>query len=284
MRLHLNAKKSFLLIGSTFILSAMLIFFSASCTAQNFRFGVIADVQYADKENAIGRYYRTSLQKLDEAVSELNKHSPDFVVQLGDVIDGYTDDQEQSLVDLNRVFGKLDRLSMPLYHVVGNHCLKAGEGPLKEKLQLERFYYDFTRPELKNWRFVVLNGNDAGYGVVSEEQLEWFESVLKGASNKNEKVIVFSHFAIHPEAAKRHRMSETEKLFELIHQHDVVFAWFSGHDHAGGYAYDNGIHHITFKGMVESPVNNAYSLLEFHEELVRLQGFGDQPSHDLIID
>jgi UDP-2,3-diacylglucosamine pyrophosphatase LpxH len=150
--------------------SALLIFFSESCIAQNYRFGVIADVQYADKETAGRRHYRTSLQKLDEAVSELNRHSPDFVLQLGDVIDGHSGDQDGSVADLKAVMNKLNRLSMPVYHVVGNHCLSAGQDVLKEKLQLHRFYYTFTRPGLENWRFIVLDGNDAGYGVVSDEQ------------------------------------------------------------------------------------------------------------------
>ena len=282
--IHHYMKKSFILYVSICVLSTLLVLISESCTAQSFRFGVIADVQYADKENTMGRHYRTSLQKLDEAVSELNKLNPDFVIQLGDVIDGYSDDQAQSFVDLVQVFDKLNRLSMSVYHVVGNHCMTAGQETLKEELQLHSLHYTFTRSGLENWRFVVLDGNDAGYGVVSEEQLKWFESVLQSASEKNEKVLVFSHFALHPEAAKRHRMKETEHLFELIHRYEVVFAWFSGHDHAGGYAYDNGIHHVTFKGMVESPVNNAYALVDFHKGKVRITGFGDQPSHDLIIE
>ena len=52
-----------------------------------FRFGVVADVQYADKDTAGKRHYRTSLERLRQCVTELQGHELEFVVQLGDLID-----------------------------------------------------------------------------------------------------------------------------------------------------------------------------------------------------
>ena len=85
------------------------------------------------------------------------------------------------------------------------------------------------------------------------------------------------------EAVAADRINEKQKLFEGINQYEVVFACFAGHDHAGGYVFDNGIHHVTFNGMVESPDNNAYALVEFYDGVIRIRGFRDQPSHDLMI-
>lgn len=39
-----------------------------------FSFGLMADCQYADVDPAGSRFYRGSLNKLQEAVAELNKH------------------------------------------------------------------------------------------------------------------------------------------------------------------------------------------------------------------
>lgn len=60
-----------------------------------FRFGVIADVQYADMDDSSNfagtrtRRYRHSLRVLEEAVAYWNDQVPDaaFVAQLGDLID-----------------------------------------------------------------------------------------------------------------------------------------------------------------------------------------------------
>lgn len=253
---------------------------------QPFLFGVIADVQYADKDDLIrdrgNRYFRASLAKLEECVAELNKMEPEFVIQLGDIIDGYSNDEEQSKKDMDQVMSIFNKLTMPDYHVIGNHCLHAGEETLLQKMNLERFYYDFTSPSLEEWRFVVLDGNDAGYGIISEEQYLWFQSVLQKASGNEEKVIVFCHYALLKESAKSHRMAEPEPLLKAMDETGVVAAWFAGHDHAGGYALREGVHHVTIKGMVEA-VNNAYALIELHPEMIKINGFGDEPSRKLIL-
>eukprot|EP00906_Rhabdomonas_costata_P035051 RCo049275 len=59
-----------------------------------FRFGVIADVQYGDFDDASNfdgdelRSYRSSLQAVREAVRSWNALELNFVAQLGDLIDG----------------------------------------------------------------------------------------------------------------------------------------------------------------------------------------------------
>ena len=73
-----------------------------------FSFGVIADVQYADCENRLDykqenwRYYREALSRLKDAVHVWNSapggHRVDFVLQLGDLIDGVNKRQGQQQV------------------------------------------------------------------------------------------------------------------------------------------------------------------------------------------
>ena len=84
-----------------------------------FQFGLVTDVQYADKPAAGGRDYRGALVRLRSAVATLNGESLAFTAQLGDLIDG---NGEASLTDLRAVLDALRGLRAPLHHVIGNHA------------------------------------------------------------------------------------------------------------------------------------------------------------------
>jgi 3',5'-cyclic AMP phosphodiesterase CpdA len=128
---------------------------------------------------------------------------------------------------------------------------------------------------------VVLDGNDAGYGVVSEKQLAWFRTVLARAAARRERVICFCHYALLKEAARDHRMAQPEPLLEALDRAGCVVAWFAGHDHAGGYALRKGVHHLTFKGLVETPDHTAYAFVELHPDCLRVVGVGIENTRNL---
>ena len=249
---------------------------------ETFSFGVISDIQYADKDTRGARHYRESLSRLKEGVEDLNRRQLAFTIQLGDLIDG-NKTREGTQLELDEVLEVHNSLSMPKYHAIGNHCLTAGKKGLQERLGLSRFYYDFTVPAAQGWRFVVLDGNDAGYGVLGANQLEWLRSKLGEARTSKEKVIVFCHFALLKSAAQHHRMKTPEPVLALINGSDCVVAYFAGHDHAGGYAFRDGIHHVTIKGMVEAPIRNAYAVIEVSPTTLRETGFGKEPSREMTI-
>lgn len=284
LRCLLHVRRAVLLVAGCIVLATAFVGCATGPSpsgAEPIRFALIADIQYGDKETQGARHYRAALQSLDACVSDLAQRDLACVVQLGDAVDGYAKDPGRSAVDHDAVMGILGRLRVPLFHVVGNHCMTLGGDVLRQRYGLDRLHYDFTLPSAPGWRFVVLDGNDAGYGVVSEGQAAWFGSVLRTAAAAGERVVCFCHFALLKEAAPRHRMARPEPLLEALDQSGCVVAWFAGHDHAGGYAWRNGVHHITLKGMVEAPVDNAYGVVELHPELLRLTGFGREPSRDL---
>jgi manganese-dependent ADP-ribose/CDP-alcohol diphosphatase len=247
-------------------------------TAQLPVFAVLADIQYGDKDTEGARHYRTALHKLEECVGDLAQRDLAYVVQLGDLVEGYEKDLAKSASDFDVVLRVLDRQKAPVYHVLGNHCLRVGEKPLRQRYGLKRCYYDFTVRAAPSWRFVVLDGNDAGYGVVSEKPLAWFRAVLARAAARHEQVICFCHFALLKEAARDHRMAQPEPLLEALDRAGCVVAWFAGHDHAGGYTVRNGVHHVTVTGMVEAPDENAYAFVELHPAHLREIGMGKEPS------
>lgn len=272
--------------GLRLALAALCAVLLASCARRQpepFTFGIVADIQYGDKDAAGTRHYRASLGKLERCVADLNGRNLAFTIQLGDIIDGQTR-KEDTRADLDRILAVFDRLDMPTYHVVGNHDLTAGREVLQERLGLQRTYYDFTVPQAAGYRFIVLDGNDAGYGVLGEAQLAWLDSTLSQSRLHDERVLVFNHFALVKAAARHGRMRTPEPVLELIDMSDNVIAYFAGHDHAGGYTKQNGIHHVTLKGMVESPDETACAVIEVRHDRIVETGFGAEPSREMMMD
>ena len=244
-------------------------------------FGVVTDIQYGDKEGSVARDYRGTLRRLEQCVETFNRQRPDFVIQLGDLVDGYPSNTVASARDLDAVLPIFNRLTAPTYHAVGNHCLNVGKEELGQKLGLTNFYYTFTVPSAKGWRFVVLDGNDAGYGVVSAGQIDWFRTTLAQARSAGEKIICFCHFPLLKEAAETHRMANSEAVLAELDASGCVVAWIAGHDHAGGYALRKGVHHITLRGLVEAPGSTAFARIELGADRLRETGFGNEPGREL---
>ena len=100
---HCNAKKMFVCL---FVLS--MTSSDPPRSRHLFSFGVIADVQYADSEKRLNfeqvnwRCYREALGHLTDAVQVWNNspggHKVEFVLQLGDLIDGINKCQGQHQV------------------------------------------------------------------------------------------------------------------------------------------------------------------------------------------
>ncbi|XP_061175225.1 manganese-dependent ADP-ribose/CDP-alcohol diphosphatase-like [Saccostrea echinata] len=95
----------------------------------HYKFGLIADVQYADSDNGFNfsrtneRFYRRSLTLLKEAVYVWKKEKIDSVLQLGDIIDGKCFSEKKSDICLQRVLNQFNELQKDVYHVWGNHEL-----------------------------------------------------------------------------------------------------------------------------------------------------------------
>ena len=149
-------------------LAFTLLFLAAACAekpSEPLRFGLIADVQYADKDTFDTRRYRSSLAKLEAAVGAMNDDELEFVVQLGDIVDG-RDTLEGTRIDLAAVLQRFDALEAPLVHVIGNHCLSLPREELLERLSLERTSFSRTHGV---WRFVIVDTMAWGTQGVSED-------------------------------------------------------------------------------------------------------------------
>ena len=246
-------------------------------------FGVVSDIQWSNKETSGAMDYRGSLSRLQLCVDALNLEKVAFVVQLGDFIDGWEGDAVRSGADVDTVLKVFNRLKSTKIHVAGNHCYRATPQVLLKKWKLKKLYYDFTVPSGKGWRFLVLDGNDAGYGVMGQAQLAWLQKTLALASKKKERVIVFCHFPLLREASPNHRLNNPEAVLPILERAGCVAAYIAGHDHAGGYTEQKGIHHITLTGLVEHPGKVSYAMMQVYDDRLKELGFGDEPVRTCIL-
>lgn len=94
-----------------------------------FRFGLIADVQYANRDDALNfsgsrlRRYRNSRTLWDRAVKWFRDEKVDFIAQLGDFVDGCNQDLPGGgRKALQELLGPVDQ-GPPVLHLIGNHEL-----------------------------------------------------------------------------------------------------------------------------------------------------------------
>jgi manganese-dependent ADP-ribose/CDP-alcohol diphosphatase len=120
-------------------------------------------------------------------------------------------------------------------------------------------------------RFVPFNGG------VGEKQIEWLSAQLKEAKEQGEKCILMSHVPLHPHACDGVAMIwDYPNVVKCLHDapRGTVVAVLCGHDHHGGYYYDeNDIHHITFK----SPLNlgnegDCFGTIDVSDQSLVLKG------------
>ena len=257
-----------------------------------FRFGVVADCQYANVQSEGVREYALSKKKLKSCVNHLNVIDLKYVVNLGDLIDRDYKSYETVLPIFNQ-------LEMPVYNVVGNHDYSVADKwktKIPGKLNMPSRYYDF---KVEGWRFVILDGNDISFhaypensdpykevaeyyeqkdvespewnGAIGEKQMGWLHQVLGKSTANKERVIIFCHFPVYPENV--HNLWNAGEMIQLIENYPCVKAYMSGHNHEGNYGMKKGIHYLTMKGMVDTE-KNSYAVVKVFKDRLEIQGYG----------
>ncbi|WKN33743.1 hypothetical protein PZB74_10440 [Porifericola rhodea] len=270
-----------------------------------FSFGVIADVQYCSCEPAGVRYYRKSVQKLNECLQELNQHSLSFILDMGDLIDR----DYSSFDDILEVY---DQAKTRVYRSLGNHDFDVSDADktkVSARLGMDKAaYYDFT---YLGWRFIMLNGNEVSTyahpagsveaqeaeqklaqlkkqnapnaqswnGGISEQQLKWLALKLEEASQQMQKIIVCCHFPAYPKDP--HNLWNDTEVQQLLSDTPQVVAYFNGHNHGGNYAQKDHVHYLNFKGMVDTASENTFAIADVYPDYLNIRGFGREDSRQL---
>ena len=146
--------------------------------AEQFQFAVVSDRTGGHRPKVFS-----------QAVQRINMLQPEFVVSVGDLIEGYTTKDEVMAKEWKEFTGYIDQLQMPFFYVPGNHDLTNKELNADWTKRFGRKFYHFA---YKNTLFLCVNSEDGQASTVSAEQTEYFRKALD--ENKDVKwTLVFLH-------------------------------------------------------------------------------------------
>ncbi len=261
------------------------------------RFGLVADLHYAEVSTLGSRQYSLSGQKLAKAIEIIRLQKPEFLIELGDFKDQATPPDAKGTLDyLRAIESVLQSFGGPVYHVLGNHDM--------DSLSKEEFlattqnarsangkaYYSFR---MRGCTSIVLDANfnvdgshynrgnfDWTYSSVPEHQLEWLKGELKRAEGP---VFLFIHqlldgFSAVPSSVC---VKNWPQIVKILEESRKVAAVFQGHHHEGHYSLRQGIHYFTLPAMVEGGLEqNSFAVVEIslRDKTISIQGFGMMPS------
>ena len=171
----------------------------------------------------------------EEAAEKLNLLQPEFVLSVGDLIDGYTEDPEVWNAQWDEFDAIVNKLDMPFYYVPGNHDTS---NELLTEVWRERHGRDFYHFIYKNVLFLALNTDQIKNGGIGEDQIKYFQNVLK--ENKDVQwTLLFMHRPLWS-YGDRAGYGEIEEALG-----DRNYTLFSGHHHNYRYKMQNGMEHYT---------------------------------------
>lgn len=179
---------------------------------------------------------------LRQAVEEINLLRPDFVITIGDMVQGYNDKESWDR-EAKEYLEVMENLEVPWYPTAGNHdiCWR-GEG--RPENEHEGDYETVFGPawyamKHKDCWFIVLftdeGDPETGFRtfdkpsaqMFSPRQTEWLGKMLKKAKGARQ-VFVFQH---HPRWRGGAYGDDWQRIHKMLVEAGNVQAVFAGHDH-----------------------------------------------------
>lgn len=125
----------------------------------------------------------------EDAIGKLNLLQPEFVMSVGDLIEGYTDQQEVLDTQWREFQGFIGQLETPFFYVPGNHDISNPAMAAEWQRRFGASYYHFVYRDVL---FLCLNSEDQQRAHISPEQIEYAARVL--AENPRVRwTLVFLH-------------------------------------------------------------------------------------------
>ena len=264
------------------------------------KFGLLADPQYTDHDNEIGRNYRAGKDITKATLERFNQEERmDFVCNLGDIVDGRIKEELPEVID---VF-KASRF--PVRHALGNHDMKKqSDEDLQKAFGLKDFNYQFKAGGV---RFLVvhtleistmrtkgtperaeadayLKANEARKlrtynGMMSTAGKRWLDEQLTAADAAGEPAIVMTHVPVWVKASDASCIVwDADEMLALLDRHPCLKAWFAGHHHPGGLDVRNHVLHKTVKGLCERKEATGVIVSVFRDR-IELKGFGAESDY-----
>lgn len=256
---------------------------------QPVRIGLITDIHYADKTRVNTRYYRDSLAKMQQAVAYFNEARPDFIVELGDLVDSAGGSVEIELDYLRTIEAELAKAKAPRHYVLGNHCVDVlTKEEFLANTGAKSTYYSFNQGR---YHFVVLDAcfreDGEPYGRnnsnwrdtnIPPAELQWLENDL---ASTDRPTIIFIHQRL--DKTTYHSVNNHADVRAILEAGGKVQAVFQGHSHENEYVMVNGIHYCVVRAMVEGEgaKNNSYGMLTIAPNgSMMIDGFVQQSNYN----
>lgn len=176
-----------------------------------------------------------------DAVRKINLLQPEFVVSVGDLIEGGTEDKAQWALEWAEFQGKVQQLQMPFFYVPGNHDISNAAMTADWNRKFGRSYYEFRYHDVL---FLALNSEDTPKvdpGRFTPEQQRWAVDVLE--RNKDARwtiVLLHKPFWTYP------NVDYSQVGWTAIEQAlgDRNYTVFAGHKHNYARTVRNGRDYI----------------------------------------
>ncbi len=173
-----------------------------------------------------------------QAVESVNLLRPDFVMSVGDLIEGYTGDENRVQAEWQEFLGFIDKLEMRFFFVAGNHDLT---NPMMHKIWREHFGPEWYSFDYKGVHFICLCSEDPNFRI-GDVQLKWLKEDLEKSQDAR-WTLVFLHkplWFISERYQSFGMFDKTQwpKVEKLLHgrKHTV----FAGHTHHYAQFHRNG--------------------------------------------
>ncbi len=196
--------------------------FEPNIPSDNFHFVIIGDLTGGEE---IGVF--------ETAIEKINQMAPDFVMCVGDLIEGYTLDQPTIDSQWKSLQERLGKLNAPFFYLPGNHDFSNKKLAKTWLSKLGADHYSFT---VNHSLFLMINMFEPNTNGLSKQQVSYLQSVLKN-HNKKYPVYVFSHAPLW-KSWKREGYNEIDSL---INSFQTTF--FCGHEHHYLFKEDKGKNH-----------------------------------------
>lgn len=176
-----------------------------------FRFAILADRTAGPRPGVF-----------EDAVAKVVRLRPEFVMSVGDLIDGYTRDPAEAEAEWDAIDAVLAQLPMKFYYVPGNHDVSNPE--MLEVWQRRRGdpWYSFVHRDVL---FLILHTEDVRRGGIGPEQAAFVQRTLAAHADVR-WTLVFMH---RPLWFFSDRQGYDAVETALAGRHYTVF---SGHHHA----------------------------------------------------
>ncbi|MCW8849686.1 MAG: metallophosphoesterase, partial [Melioribacteraceae bacterium] len=216
----------------------LIVFYFQLSAQPDTRFIIFGDSQFGNPAEYERMVYEASLLR------------PEFAIQVGDLIHGYTHNKAQLRKEWKRFKGQISLLQAPFYPVPGNHDVVTNEA---EEIYIEawgeeKLLYSFDEGA---GHFIILNSwwGDEDDRIM-EWQRKWLSDDLKKYSDqftaqeiKTKSIFVFIHSPLWKYPSESEGKKDWEMVHDLLVKYPVKLV-VGGHTHEHVWEEIDGINYL----------------------------------------